>query len=168
MKTKYFILVLIFSIISTNAQVAIGKTTVNGSSTLLDFADGSSNTKGIILPAVESLPTSPVNGTVILNQADKKIKILENNAWKNLSDEGDLTKLVANTGTDAGAGVIIGANSSNASGVLVLESANKALILPKIASPETNVQNPYPGMICYDTVSKSMAVYDGKVWSYWK
>ncbi|WP_148043492.1 hypothetical protein [Chryseobacterium sp. G0240] len=62
----------------------------------------------------------------------------------------------------------MGASTSSAPGVLVLESANKALILPKVAAPHLNVKNPYPGMICYDTASKSMAVFDGLKWSYWK
>jgi hypothetical protein len=57
---------------------------------------------------------------------------------------------------------------SNAKGVLVLESADKAMILPKITNPHTTVKNPYPGMMCYDLTSKSLAVFDGANWNYWK
>jgi len=62
----------------------------------------------------------------------------------------------------------VGSDTTTAPGVLVMESSNKALILPKVATPHLNVKNPYPGMICYDTVSKTMAVFDGLKWSYWK
>ena len=42
------------------------------------------------------------------------------------------------------------------------------MILPKVNQPEINVKSPYPGMICYDTASKTVAIFDGKVWNYWK
>ncbi len=70
--------------------------------------------------------------------------------------------------TRAREGVVIGGPASTADGVLVLESANKAMILPRINTPHLNVKNPYPGMMCYDTASKTLAVFDGSVWNYWK
>ncbi len=154
------------------SQIAIGKQTVNGSQTVLDFNDAANNTKGIILPAVTPLPTlaSTTNGTFLFDRTDNRVKVLENNVWKLLSDAGSSTALNANNNTsqETAGKVIFGATSSPANGILVLESPNKAMILPKISNPHINVQNPYPGMMCYDTVSKSMAVFDGTRWNYWK
>ena len=156
-----------------NAQTAIGKKTVDGTNTLLDFYDNLDNVKGIILPALSAAPTIDlVNGTFYFNVTEKKVKMRQNNSWVNLSDEGNISSLVLNTTEEIilenESGSIIGSKSSNAKGVLVLESSNKAMVLPKITNPESTVVNPYPGMMCYDLATKSLAVFDGDVWNYWK
>jgi len=157
---------LIFAMsISLSAQIAIGKENVEGSG-ILDFGFGQN--KGIILPAVTATSQTPVNGTILFDQNDKKIKILENKIWLELSKSGSTEDLLISDEKESGEGVILGAESSAVSGVLVLESSNQALILPKIADPEINVKSPYPGMICYDITSKSLAVFDGIAWNYWK
>lgn len=158
----------IFNVFS--AQVAIEKETVEGNSTVLDFDNTAGNTKGLILPATSGLPSggSLANGTFVFDTTDNKVKVYENNAWKPLTDAGSSSAVAVNSSNDSGSGVIMGASASSADGVLVLESDTKAMILPKIASPHINVKNPYPGMICYDTASKTLAVFDGSVWSYWK
>lgn len=171
---KYIIIGLVlFGSYATKAQVAIGKENTNGNSTLLDFYDNSDNFRGIILPAVGSQPesfTSANNGTFLFDKSDKKIKVYENNTWKNLSEIGDDSNIFVNTHTEStyDQGVIIGSETSSAKGVLVLESTSKAMILPKISNPHSTVKSPYPGMICYDNVSKTLAVFDGKVWNFWK
>lgn len=151
------------------AQVAIGKQVVDGSSTVLDFNNVTGNTKGLILPATSGIPTgSLVNGTFVFDVTDSKVKVYENDVWKSLSDTGNSAAVVTNNSAELGKGVVMGASSSTADGVLVLESPDKAMILPQIAVPHTNVKNPYPGMMCYDTASKTLAVFDGAVWNYWK
>lgn len=92
----------------------------------------------------------------------------QNNLWVDLSDAGSLTGIIPNTSFEQGGGVIIGAASSSAQGVLVLESANKALVLPKVNDPVANMKSPVAGTICYDTVSKTIAVFDGVTWNFWK
>lgn len=92
----------------------------------------------------------------------------ENDVWKSLSDAGNSSVVITNNSAETGKGVIMGEAASSADGVLVLESQNKAMILPQIAAPHLNVKSPYPGMMCYDTVSKTLAVFDGSVWNYWK
>ena len=174
-KTFYFIPILLFSSF-VFGQVGIGKQSVNGASTILDFEDSSTNTNGIILPSVSNTSNalaftpSNNNGTFLFDKSDSKVKFYENSVWKDLTGVGNSTQITANTSSESGnsQGVIIGSSTSNAKGALVLESSNKALILPKISNPQTNVKNPYPGMICYDTNSKSLAVYNGTVWNYWK
>ncbi|WAC40916.1 hypothetical protein [Pedobacter sp. SL55] len=154
---------------SANAQTAIDKKTAESSS-VLDFAAGT--TKGIILPAVETLPTTPANGTFLFDKIAKIVKMYQNGAWVNLSGVGDIAGTVPiapYSGTvDNGKQTVIGARSTTADGVLVLESTDKALVLPKISNPHLNVKSPYPGMMCYDTNRKALAVFDGKVWNYWK
>ena len=165
-----------------NAQVSIGgKQAVEGNATLLDFnsplsADTNSttnnNTKGIILPAVleDDAVASPSNGTFIYDYEAKTVKLFANNGWTSLSEQGNNSQIVVNPSPDLNAsqGAIIGSKTSAAKGVLILESSDKAMILPRIQNPHTNVKSPYPGMICYDTVRKSLAVFDGTNWNYWK
>ena len=151
------------------AQIAIGKQTVDGNSTVLDFDNVPGNTKGLILPATSGFPTGTlVNGTVIFDVTDSKVKVYENDTWKSLSDTGNSSAVILNNSAETGKGVIMGEAASTADGVLVLESQDKAMILPKVAQPHLSVKNPYPGMICYDTTSKTLAIFDGSVWNYWK
>lgn len=160
-----FALVLGYSI-QVMAQTGIEKQTT-GNASLLDFPTGT--TKGIILPAVEALPTSPANGTFLLDKTDQKIKMYQNGSWVDLSGAGSTAAIVPYSGTvDNGKKTIIGSRTTAADGVLVLESPNKALVLPRVANPQLSVKSPYPGMMCYDTVSKSLAVFDGKLWNFWK
>lgn len=162
---KIITTLLLLTIGILSAQIAIGKETIDGDG-ILDFKAGTTN--GIIIPLVSQLPLSPENGTLLLDKSDLKVKVFENNQWVSLSDEGALGNHIENTSDDIGKGVVIGAETSTTEGVIVLESLDKALILPKIANPHENVKSPYPGMVCYDTASNALAVFDGKVWSYWK
>jgi len=168
---KYFILSILSLGIcfAATAQTAIAKKTADGSS-VLDFASGT--TKGIILPAVETLPATPANGTFLLDKVSKIVKMYQNGAWVNLSGVGDIAGAVPVAPysgiVDNGKQTVMGSRSTTVDGVLVLESPNKALVLPKISNPHLNVKSPYPGMMCYDTNRKSLAVFDGLVWNYWK
>lgn len=165
---KIFLTIIAFNFcFYLNAQVAIGKSSVDGSG-ILDFPTGTTN--GILLPIVETLPAASAaqNGTFLMDKNDLKIKMCENATWVELSDAGSITSVAFNTSAEVGDGVIIGATSSTVDGILVLESTNKALILPHVASPETNVKSPHAGMLVYDSTSKSVAVFDGLKWSYWK
>lgn len=165
MKKTIIIFTTILFVGITKAQVAIGKDEITNSSVLLEFGN---EAKGIILPAVDEAPDA-VDGTFILDNTIKSVRVMQNGDWT------DLTKLGAaaenpfsNAGTDVGEGVIIGAESSGKPGVLVLESATQALVLPKVNEPELNVLSPVAGTIVYDTASSMLAVYDGQNWSFWK
>lgn len=176
---KKIIFTAVFGLIMINfkAQVAIGKTTVSNASVLLEFDNALTNKKGIILSGVENVnnalsATNPAanNGTFLFDRSDDRVKMYENQTWIVLSDPGSDSKITPNTSVETiqTQGAIIGSPTSNAKGVLVLESSNKALVLPWIQNPHLNVQNPYPGMMCYDTASRTLAVFDGTVWNYWK
>ncbi|UUV22320.1 hypothetical protein [Paenimyroides aestuarii] len=170
MKQYFLIAISSLGIYSNvNAQTVIEEKTASSASALLDFKKGTTN--GIILPAVETLPTTPENGTFLFDArfTEKKVKMFENGAWVSLSEAGNTTTLVPYSGTvDNGKKTVIGAKESDADGVLVLESANKALVLPHVMNPHLTVKSPYPGMMCYDTVRNAVAVFDGAVWNYWK
>ena len=176
MKNIFIIAVTIFSGM-ISAQVAIGKTTLSSPAVSLEF--GTAN-KGVILPWVTSAASvaGAVNGTMIYDLADKKMKIKYASAWKDLSVDAAGTTVDPLTGVDgtliqnsavedANAKMAIGTLSSTP-GILVLEASDKAMVLPKVASPHLNIINPSPGMMVYDTVNKQLAVFNGKVWTFWK
>lgn len=179
MKYNILTLILTLSFTLTEAQIIIGKNNIESPNIILDFDyDGGNNKRGIILPAVTELPDTPANGTFVFDTTDNTVKVFYLNnlnvaEWVDLTghegsgsfDTDTRNHLVATEET--GDGTIIGADDG-AEGVLVLESSNKSMILPKVASPHINVKSPYPGMMCYDTVTKSLAVFDGTKWYFWR
>ncbi|MGV0966736.1 hypothetical protein [Empedobacter falsenii] len=181
-KNKIFNLILILSCsyINLKAQIGIGVNSIS-SGKIIDFQDNckdqlctAENAKGIILPILtNTISNNFVNGTFLLDESEKIIKVYENDKWLRLSYlPGNLSNVITpTTSTEIGEGVYIGDNSNgnNSSlGVLELNSTDRALVLPKIYKPYISVENPYPGMICYDTDSKSLMLYDGRYWNIWK
>lgn len=168
MKNYIITLLLIFSNYNYS-QIAIGKNTIDGSG-IIDF---NLNTKGgIVLPYVSEIPagTSAANGTLIVNAIDNNsisIQARQNNNWINLTDPISLPTLDINNNLDIGNGIVIGNSSTTANGVLVLESNTKALILPKVTNIE-NYKNSPIGTIFYDLASKSLVIFDGNSWIYWR
>jgi DNA-binding transcriptional regulator YdaS (Cro superfamily) len=160
------ILVLIIVSNFAFAQIAIGKTTVTGSG-LLEFNSGT--TKGIILPNVlDSSTMTPVTvGTLVFDRTTAKVQYYDG-AWKDLTLLAGTAPSRLSGADNASATTIMGSRTSSAAGVLVLESATKALILPQITNPAVNVKSPYAGMICYDPTTKTFCVYNGTDWYYWK
>ena len=158
-----------------SAQVAIGKATVSSPAVSLEFYDNADNTRGIILPWVTSTAavTGAVNGTLVYNTADRKVYVKYASGWRDLSV--DTTGTVTTTLQDAlsdldTAKVLIGGDpaTDTTPGILVLADTNKAMVLPKVASPHLNIVKPSPGMMVYDTTKKQLAVFNGTVWSFWK
>jgi len=180
MKKIYtFITLFVFFNALTSAQIHIGENLQMGNSSLLEFDNSPSNTRGIILSAVETAPVLDPdfnNGTFIYDKSTQQVKMFENGVWINLSDKGDNSVLtqngrVINTSQDIGKGVVIGqtlSENNQTKGALILEDESKALVLPHIANPHINVKSPYPGMMCYDTTSNTFAVFDGNNWNYWE
>lgn len=173
MKKLIYLSAFIFSG-SFYSQVAIGKTAVSNSSVSLEF--GTAN-KGLVLPYVNSTvdveAKGAVDGTFIYDTSDKKVKVRVNNAWKDLSVDttGKVDATIQNSKSEKqDAKVVIGQNaaSDTTPGILVLSDKNKAMILPKVASPHLNIINPASGMLVYDTTARQVAVYNGTVWTFWK
>ena len=188
-----FITLSIFLSTCAFAQVAIGKATVNPSVSL-EFYDGADNVRGFILPWVNGtsntapfLNGSPLteiipNGTIVFSTNDAKIKVKYATGWKDLTVKNNadvipgITNQTVNTSLQDSlsdldtAKVLIGGNpdTDTTPGILVLADTNKAMVLPKVASPHLKIVNPAPGMMVYDTAKKQLAVFNGTVWSFWK
>lgn len=166
---------------------AVGTAAANKkSAVLLEFALGQN--KGIILPYVRTMP-SGVNlteGTILVDATDAtkaKVKYY-NGSWQDLSsgNEANLNQFSVSGGATqnvmtaqpstvtevADSKAVIGANSSAAKGVLVLESTTKAMVLPIVAKTD-DVPDPAPGMMVYvnKTGAKRLAVFNGSKWTYW-
>lgn len=169
MKNSLLIL-MCFTAITAKSQIAIGKTTITNTSVSLEFTDAEN--KGIILPYVEDKSGITENGSVIFDNSDHKVKYLKDNSWFDLSVDttGKSAIAIQQTKTElttAKTGIgTNGADSTN--GILVLTDTDKAMILPRVASPHLNIINPASGMMVYDTTKKQLAVYNGTVWSFWK
>ena len=151
-------------------------------SVLLEFALGQN--KGIILPYVRTLPTGTglVEGTILTDATDQQNATVKfynggtrNNGWYflNANKNGNITSALSTQPDasqiteDANAKAIIGASSSSADGVLVLESADKAMVLPMVNSTN-DIPSPSPGMMVYlNGTNKRLAVYNGIYWAYW-
>lgn len=165
---------------SLQSQVAIGKESVTNSTVSLEFGTGN---KGLLLPWVSTVPGTPnatytglgnpVDGTLIFDISDKKVKYRKAGDWFDLSiDNSGVvdTSLQDSLDEKTSAKAAIGANSTsdNTSGILVLTDTNKAMILPKVSEPHKNIINPPAGMLVYDTTNKMLAVFNGNVWTFWK
>ena len=187
-----FITLSIFLSTCAFAQVAIGKASVNPSVSL-EFYDNADNVRGIILPWVDGVSnTAPfitnspiteivVNGTLVYDTSDKKVKVKYTTGWRDLSKDATGTTVDPLTSVDGltlqnsitdldNAKVQIGGNpdTDTTPGILVLADTNKAMVLPKVDSPHLKIVNPAPGMMVYDTAKKQLAVFNGTVWSFWK
>ena len=169
---KIYVFLLSLTVISAYSQVAIGKESITNSSVSLEFGAGN---RGMILPWVTaaSSVTGAVNGTLIFDTSDKKVKYLKGGSWFDLSV--DTTGLVDTSLQNSlpelsSSTVAIGKKgaANTTAGILVLTDDDKAMILPKVANPHLNIVNPAAGMMVYDTVNKQLAVFNGSVWTFWK
>ncbi|QIG88491.1 hypothetical protein G6R40_01930 [Chryseobacterium sp. POL2] len=214
---KITIIFTIFIASLSTAQVAIGKTGITkladgitpNPSISLEFYDSADNTRGIVVPWVSTVTNNPVSynsvtktgyrgmqgtvvdGTIIFDLSDKKMKYRKAGAWFDLTgsptfplivkdaSNNDVTFTAFNTidsslqdnkneQENAKAAIGINGATDTTTGTLVLTDTDKAMVLPKVASPHVNIINPAPGMMVYDTTAKQLAVYNGTVWSFWK
>lgn len=167
---KLILNIAFFCIITAHAQVAIGKDVVSNSSVSLEF--GNTESRGMILPYVENKSGISVNGTMIYDTTDHKVKYLKGGSWFDLSvnntPAGTADLSIQTTKVEKPEAKVSIGQPSSVDGILVLEDANKAMILPKVASPHLNIINPAPGMMVYDTTARQLAVFNGTRWSFWK
>ena len=167
-----------------NSQVIIGDavgTATDKTSVLLEFAN--SNNKGIILPYAREKSAAAYPGAILLDASNGMAARIKYYNGKNLNvDDGwvDLSGVNANVSDalsqqpvevveDANAKVIIGNTNSSANGVLVLESTDKAMVLPAVTDVK-DIKSPAPGMMVYvnKAGAKRLAVFNGTYWSFWR
>ena len=170
----------------TFAQLAIGKQTLSNTAVSLEFGNYvAGQGKGLIVPYVtaQNNVTNAELGTVIFDSSDRIMKYRKSDGtWFHLSKNetvtvggqqnfdttGIVNTSIQNPLVDKPNAKVSMGYPTNTPGILVLEDNNKAMILPKVPSPHLNVINPEPGLMVYDTDSKMLAVFNGKVWSFWK
>lgn len=154
------------------AQAGIDKRTSTNTSVSLEFGEGQN--KGIILPYVTSTTDAntagAVDGTIILDRTNARIMAKQNGTWKDFSLANGSVNASIQTGLTDNVALktIIGKTSDTTPGVLVLAETNKAMILPKETNPHLSIKNPAAGMMVYDKASKSVAFFNGSVWTFWK
>ena len=174
---KKILTVLVFTICKLSfSQVIIGDnvgTATDKTSVLLEFS--STQNKGIILPYITDKTGLTTPGSLILNATTPtaaRVEYYNGTTWVDLSlQNANVTSFLGIqpiSRENANAKTVIGSNTSAADGILVLESTNKAMVLP-IVSSHQNIVNPAPGMMALinNGGNKVLAVYNGNQWAFW-
>lgn len=177
MKNKIILSIFALATSFAHSQVIIGNeigTAQDKTSVLLEFSQ--QENRGIILPYITSLQNTPAEGSIILDattSTDAQIKYYNGTEWISLSqDSGDVSSVLSqqpqNITETTGASTIIGSENSDADGILVLESTDKAMVLPTVSSTD-DIVNPSPGMMVYvsNENDRLLAVFNGSTWSFW-
>lgn len=190
MKNKIILSLLALTSSFASSQVIIGDeigTAKDKTSVLLEFSQ--KENRGIILPYITTLQTSPAEGSIILDATDStnaQVKYYNGTEWISLSqDSGNVSSYLAqqpqNITEPEHSATIIRAENPNAdgvtensnadvdaNGVLVLESKDKALVLPTVSSVN-EIASPSPGMMVYvsNDTDRLLAVFNGSKWSFW-
>lgn len=172
MKKLIILLILPFTV-SVYAQIGISRPDVANGSVSIQFSDAEN--RGLVIPYVIDKSGITQNGTIVYDITDHKVKYLKDtNSWFDLSIDGSGVADVSIQGNDKteqpGAKVSIDTTggTDTTAGILVLVDSNKAMVLPKVASPHLTIMSPSAGMLVYDTTKRQLAVYNGSVWSFWK
>ena len=160
------VFILLFSI-NCFSQLLIGKKDA-GESVLMDFLENTTN--GIVLSHVENVDNmqNVAPGTIVFDKISKKVKYFDGEIWQSISqNEGKTANEVDAEEIAINQGVIIGSETSDFNGVLIFESNDKAMVLPKVENPSKNIPSPYPGMMCLDTISNNVYFFNGIEWDMW-
>lgn len=175
MKKLLVLSVLVFTGNIIFSQVIYGNsvgTASNKTSVLMEFAK--TENRGLILPYVTDKSGVFAPGSIILNATTAnaaKAEFYDGTNWNDLSfNTANVSSFlgiqpVAKENPDAK--VIIGNNTSSADGILVLESATKAMVLPTVNSYK-DIVNPAPGMMVLQDngTEKVLAFYNGSKWTF--
>ena len=161
---------------NVSAQVIFGDTTgtaSNKTSVLMEFAN--TNNRGLILPYVTDKTNVITPGSIILDASTPtaaKVKYYNGTTWVDLcvqpANVSSYLSIQPTSKENANAKVVVGSSTSSADGILVLESATKAMVLPVVTDYQ-NIVNPAPGTMVMTSNNgiKSLAVYNGSQWSFW-
>ncbi|WP_312767769.1 hypothetical protein [Epilithonimonas sp.] len=176
MKKNLVVLLFVLAISKVSSQVIFGNsagTASDKTSVLMEFPN--TGNRGLILPYVTDKSAITAAGSIILDASiptDAKVKYYTGTTWVDLSvqsaDVSSYLTIQPPAKENSTAKVIIGDNTSSTDGVLVLESTNKAMVLPIVPSYQ-NIINPAPGTMALVNNGgiKTLAVYNGIQWSFW-
>ncbi|WP_147366865.1 hypothetical protein [Epilithonimonas arachidiradicis] len=176
MKKLMILMALVMIKSKVFAQVIFGDgvgTPTDKTSVLVEFSNVGN--RGLILPYVTDKTAITTPGSIIFDAStptSAKAKYYNGTTWVDLSVQpANATSYLTIQPTareNANSKVVIGSNTSAADGILVLESTNKAMVLP-ITNSYQNIVNPAPGTMVLLTNGplKTLAVYNGEQWSFW-
>ncbi len=156
---------------TTQAQVAIGQDEVTSASVSLEFK--ANEGRGLLLPWVDSetAVAGVVNGTMVYDASENKVKVKYASGWTDLSVEsagGSFTLPSQPASEKSSAKVTIGGDGTDTTaGILVLADTDKAMVLPKVEDTD-DVINPAPGMMVYVENKQVLALFNGSDWTFWK
>ena len=114
-----------------------------------------------------------VPGTLIFDTTDKKVKYYKETdtspIWFDLTvdNTGEVDTSLQKTITEQTEAKVSIGTPTAVPGILVLEDADKAMVLP-LVDKYSSVINPSPGMMVYDVSNDMICLYNGTVWSFWK
>lgn len=177
-KTKKIIGLFILSLsINVYSQISINKDTSTSKNIGMEFNDQKNiggEAKGIILPYVNHLETTSSSGTLYYDANTKQVKYVKSpNEIIDMTPEGDedVTLPDYSTMEDNGKGIEIGYDKGQSAdkhtkGVLSF-SNKRILVLPYVENAEMMPKDVEPGTIVYDNKTKSIAIFNGTVWSFW-
>lgn len=176
MKKNLLFPIFIFLINTVSAQVIFGDnigTATNKTSVLMEFSNAGN--RGLILPYITDKTGLMTPGSIILNATTPtaaKVEYYNGTTWVDLSVQtanvSSFVGIQPVAKENANSKMIIGSATSAADGILVLESATKAMVLPIVSSYQ-DIVNPAPGMMALINNGgiKTLAVYNGNQWSFW-
>ena len=170
--SAFFILFSFPTVLYAQVIIGTGKVQPTNASVSLEFG---TEEKGIVLPWVTSAQVvkdaGALDGTLIFDLTDKKVKLLANNSWFDFSvlsngvvDSSLQDPLTENENAKVSIGV---PKMPTVNGILVLEDNNKGMVLPQVLS-YTNITSPAAGMMVFDTSKKLLCFFNGAKWSFWK
>lgn len=131
--------------------------------------------RGLIVPYITSKTGQTTPGSIILNATtptSAKVEYYNGTSWVDLSVQGaDVSSFLGIQPAAReipSARAVIGSDTTNANGILVLESSSKTMVLP-IVSSHLDITNPAPGMMALinNGGDKILAVYNGNQWAFW-
>lgn len=157
-------ILILFSFCSqAQGQMPIGKTTARRDA-LIDFG---SEVRGLVLAPIQSVNAMLASpGTIVFDGGTGSFRYLNNSGtWSPVVSGGDIGGVQSGVGLNQ---ILIGTTSSTAKGFLILGKdvgETKALVLPKLSNGNLRFNNPVAGLIYYDTVLKSVMVFNGNSWT---
>jgi hypothetical protein len=170
MKSIIYLSVIVFLTMSLQAQdlkLAIGKTTIDGDA-ILDFGN---EVRGMVISPindVSAMSPPPSAGTIAFDGNTGSFRFFDGTSWSNIAEGGEITGCHAEANnSDDTFKQIIGAETSSTNGVLIFgkdSGEDQALVLPRLANGNLRFNNPVTGLMYYDTVLKSVMVFNGNSW----
>ncbi|MXV37267.1 hypothetical protein GO491_01055 [Flavobacteriaceae bacterium Ap0902] len=190
---KLLYILLLGSSYSLFAQVGVGIGAIpsNDYVSLELGTNAPAENLGLILPWItnESSATNAPVGTLVFDASTQKVKLSSSSTpntpsdtnsiqsmWIDLSNNADTPNVAFSNPTNfadsPNACVIIGAETSDVEGILILETPDadnnpKAMVLPRV-NEFSDIINPTAGMIVYVKKNSRLAVFNGAEWSFWE